>query len=78
MATVVNIKYADLVIPISSCPFSDFDKQCPFRAFWDLPDFSRKIELLNSFPLSKVNDIRNYHEKCMEQKILRRKGIASI
>ncbi|WP_167618780.1 hypothetical protein [Maribellus sediminis] len=69
MATVINIDYADLVIPISSCPFHDVEADCPFIEFWELTDYFEKLERLNSLSVEKKDVIRMQHQNCMKMKI---------
>lgn len=78
MATVVDIDYADLVIPISSCPFLDVDADCPFVEFRKVSDYYKKLELLNSLSVEKRNAIRVQHQNCMKMKIEKSKGMLSF
>jgi len=77
MATIVNIDYADLVIPISSCPFHAPEADCPFMDFWKEPDFYKKLDVLNSLSTEEINHMKVHHQQCMCLKIEKKEGIHS-
>lgn len=74
MMAVVDIDYADLVIPISSCPFLDVEADCPFIEFWNVTDYYKKLEMLNGLSAKKRSAIRLKHQNCMKMKIEKSKG----
>lgn len=64
-----NIKYADLLVPFSKCPFEEVESDCPFVEYWNFSSEEEQIVAMSNLPESKLNILRAHHQKCLERKM---------
>jgi len=69
--TEKNIKYADLVVPFTKCPFDDIESDCPFVDYWKLPSMEEQITEMGNLPEEKLEELRQHHRKCLLDKVKR-------
>lgn len=62
-------EFADLVVPVSACPFSRVEEDCPFKNYWDEKDLERRIKALDLLPEKELEKLRNHHNVCVRQKL---------
>lgn len=67
--TEKKIKYADLVIPFTKCPFENVEQDCPFIEYWNLASVEKQVTLIENFPEEKLDSLRNHHKLCQERKL---------
>lgn len=82
--TEKKIKYADLVVPFTRCPFKKVESDCPFVEYWKLASVEKQIQMIENLPEEKLESLREHHRFCQERKIkntqswCRLKSIAKI
>ena len=67
--TEKDIKYADLVVPFTKCPLGEAVKDCPFMGYWEIEDQGKRIRLIDKLPEAKLDELRDFHQKCLAIKI---------
>ena len=67
--TEKKIKYADLVIPFTKCPFKKVEHDCPFVEYWKLSSIEKQIQVIEDLPEKELNSLREHHRLCQERKI---------
>ena len=60
-------QYADLINPISACPFGEPITECPFVPFYKIKDERRQIEQIEVIPRRELDELRKFHRACMER-----------
>lgn len=58
---------ADLLVPISECPFGDPIAECPFIPFYELKDEQKQMEQVEFIPQEELEELRKFHRACMER-----------
>lgn len=56
---------ADLLVPISECPFGDPISECPFIPYYALKDEQKQMEQVEVIPQKELNAHRKFHRTCM-------------
>ena len=56
---------ADLLIPISECPFGDPIAECPFIPYYTLKNEQKQMEQVESIPQEELDEFRIFHRACM-------------
>ncbi|MEZ5104465.1 MAG: hypothetical protein R2757_08215 [Draconibacterium sp.] len=67
--TEKKIKYADLVIPFTRCPFKKVEHDCPFIEYWKLASVEKQVQAIENIPETELDLLRKYHRLCQERKI---------
>ena len=60
-------QYADLINPISACPFGEPIIECPFVPFYKIKDERRQIEQIEVISQRELDELRKFHRACMER-----------
>lgn len=60
-------KNADLINPISGCPFGEPIAECPFIPFYELKDERRQIEQIEVIPQKELDEFRIFHHACIDR-----------
>lgn len=58
---------ADLLVPISSCPFGEPNDECPFIPYYRLHDERKQMEQVEFIPQEQLDELRKFHRDCMER-----------
>ena len=58
---------ADLINPISACPFGEPIAECPFLPYYELKNEREQIMQIDIIPQEGLNELRNFHRTCMEK-----------
>lgn len=58
---------ADLLVPISSCPFGEPIYECPFIPYYGLNDEQKQMELVEIIPQGRLDELRQFHRACMKR-----------
>jgi len=58
---------ADLLVPISACPFGEPIDECPFIPYYALSDEQKQMELVEIIPQERLDELRKFHRACMEK-----------
>jgi hypothetical protein len=58
---------ADLLVPISACPFGEPIDECPFIPYYLLNDEQKQMELVEIIPQERLDELRKFHRACMER-----------
>lgn len=56
---------ADLLVPISECPFGDPVDECPFIPYYALKDERKQMEQVKVIPQEELDELRIFHRTCM-------------
>ena len=56
---------ADLLVPISECPFGDPIAECPFIPYYELKDERKQMLQVEAIPQEELNELRIFHRACM-------------
>ena len=56
---------ADLLVPISGCPFGDPIAECPFVPYYALKDEQKQMEQVDVIAQEKLDELRKFHRACM-------------
>ncbi|MCG6191174.1 hypothetical protein [Maribellus maritimus] len=64
-----KIKYADLVIPFTKCPFKKVEPDCPFVEYWKLASVEKQIQIIEDLPEKELDLLREHHRLCQERKM---------
>lgn len=67
--TEKKIKYADLVVPFSKCPFKKVEHDCPFIEYWKLTSIEKQVQAIENLPEEELEALRKYHRLCQDRKI---------
>lgn len=67
--TEKKIKYADLVIPFTKCPFKKVEHDCPFVKYWELSSVEKQVQAIENIPEKELDLLRKHHRLCQERKI---------
>jgi hypothetical protein len=63
-----KIKYADLVVPFTKCPFKNVEHDCPFVVYWEMKSVEKQIEIIEDLPEERIIFLREQHKNCQERK----------
>lgn len=58
---------ADLINPISACPFGEPIAGCPFIPYYALNDERKQIMQIDVIPQEQLDVLRRFHRACMER-----------
>ena len=58
---------ADLINPISACPFGEPIAECPFRPYYELNNEREQIMRIDKIPQEELDELRKFHRSCMEK-----------
>ena len=58
---------ADLINPISACPFGEPIAECPFIPFYTLNNERKQIMQIDVIPQEELDELRKFHRACMEK-----------
>ena len=58
---------ADLINPISVCPFGEPIAECPFIPYYALNDERKQIMQIDVILQEKLDEFRKFHRACMER-----------
>jgi len=58
---------ADLINPISACPFGEPIAECPFIQYYGIKDERKQIEQIEVIPQEELDELRMFHRACMER-----------
>ena len=64
-----KLKYADLVIPFTKCPFKKVELDCPFIEYWELASIEKQIQVIEDISEEKLELLRYHHRLCQGKKI---------
>ncbi|MBL7966783.1 MAG: hypothetical protein JNK09_07265 [Prolixibacteraceae bacterium] len=56
---------ADLINPISACPFGEPIIECPFLPYYKLKNEREQIMQINIIPQEELDELRKFHRACM-------------
>ncbi len=77
--TKKNIKYADLVVPFTKCPFDDVEEDCPFTAYWKLSLIEKQLSEIENLSDEELEKLQLHHRKCVLFKVQKfHSGYSSI
>ncbi|QGY47726.1 hypothetical protein GM418_29900 [Maribellus comscasis] len=65
---------ADLVNPMSKCPFGVPVSECPFIPFHEMNNERKQIEQIETLPQEKLDEMRKFHRACMKELMKTRKA----
>ena len=58
---------ADLINPISACPFGEPVAECPFIPYYMQNDEREQIMQIDIIPQEELEELRKFHRSCMER-----------
>ncbi len=58
---------ADLINPISVCPFGEPIAECPFLQYFELKNEREQIMQIDIIPQEELDELRKFHRSCMEK-----------
>jgi len=58
---------ADLINPISACPFGKLIAECPFLPYYELKNEREQIMKIEVIPQEELDELRKFHRACMER-----------
>jgi hypothetical protein len=58
---------ADLINPISACPFGEPIAECPFVKYHTQNDEREQIMQIDVIPQGELDELRKFHRSCMEK-----------
>lgn len=58
---------ADLINPISACPFGEPIAECPFIPYYALNNEREQIMQIDVIPQVELDELRKFHHACMER-----------
>ena len=58
---------ADLINPISGCPFLEPIAECPFIQYYTLDNEREQIFQIDKIPQEELDKLRKFHRDCMER-----------
>lgn len=58
---------ADLVVPVSACPFGEPIDNCPFILFHGIGNESEQILQIDLCPQEELDKLRAFHRACMQR-----------
>lgn len=67
--TEKKIKYADLVVPFTKCPFKKVEHDCPFVEYWKLASVEKQVLAIENIPEKELDLLREHHRLCQARKI---------
>lgn len=65
---------ADLVNPMSKCPFGEPIDECPFIPFYAMKNERKQIEQIETLPQEELDRLRKFHRACMQELVKTRKA----
>lgn len=60
-------KNADLINPITACPFGEHIAECPFIPYYTLNDERKQIMQIDLISQEKLDELRTFHRSCVEK-----------
>jgi hypothetical protein len=61
------LKNADLVVPMTACPFGQPVSGCPFIPYYELNDETAQMFKIIDIPQEELDDMRRFHHACMAE-----------
>ena len=58
---------ADLINPISACPFGEPITNCPFIPYYTLNNEREQIMQIDVISQGELDELRKFHRACMER-----------
>lgn len=58
---------ADLINPISACPFGEPIIECPFIPYYTLNNEREQIMQIDEIPQEELDELRKFHRACMQR-----------
>lgn len=58
---------ADLINPMSACPFGETITECPFIPYYTLNNEREQIMQIDVIPQEVLDELRKFHRACMER-----------
>lgn len=58
---------ADLINPISACPFGEPIAECPFISYYTINNEREQIMQIDIIPQEDLDELRKFHRACMER-----------
>jgi hypothetical protein len=58
---------ADMINPISACPFGEPIAECPFLQYYELNNEREQIMQIDVIPQEELDELRKFHRACMEK-----------
>lgn len=58
---------ADLINPISACPFGEPIAECPFIPYYELKNEREQIMQIDAISQEELDEFRKFHRACMEK-----------
>jgi hypothetical protein len=65
---------ADLVNPMSRCPFGEPIAECPFIQFYEMKNEREQVAQIEVIPQKKLDELRQFHRGCMKELMKTRKA----
>lgn len=56
---------ADLVNPMSKCPFGKPVAECLFLPYYELKNEQEQVAQIETIPQKKLDELRHFHRTCM-------------
>lgn len=69
MTTKKHHRFANLLIPFSSCPFQQVEKDCPFVAYWGNNGTGEQMKIIEGLKEEELLRLQDHHRICMRNKI---------
>ena len=61
------LRYADLVVPVSACPFGEPVSNCPFILFHGMRNEREQILQIDLCPQEELDKLRAFHRDCTQK-----------
>jgi hypothetical protein len=65
---------ADLVNPMSKCPFGEPVADCPFIPYYEMKNEREQVAQIEVIPQEKLDELRRFHRACMHELMKTRKA----
>ncbi|MEL7589102.1 MAG: hypothetical protein AAGU19_20490 [Prolixibacteraceae bacterium] len=65
---------ADLVNPMSKCPFGEPVSQCPFLPYYEMENEQEQVAQIETLPQEKLDEMRRFHRTCMHNLLKSRRA----
>ncbi|KOH44886.1 hypothetical protein [Sunxiuqinia dokdonensis] len=65
---------ADLVNPMSKCPFGEPVADCPFIPYYEMKNERKQVAQIEAIPQKKLDEMRQFHRGCMRELMKSRKA----
>jgi len=58
---------ADLVNPMSKCPFGEPVSECPFIPYYEMKNEREQVAQIEVIAQEKLDELRRFHRACMHE-----------